>query len=45
MVETQPMRAIYLESTQNKKQERLRDVVSQWLNCPTNLWQDLFFMP
>jgi len=31
--ETQPMGALYLESTENKKQERLREVVSQWLNC------------
>ena len=27
------MRALYLESTYNKKQERLCDVVSHWLNC------------
>jgi len=31
--ETQPMGALYLESTENKKQERLHEVVSQWLNC------------
>ena len=30
MVETQPMRAL---SHKTKKIERLRDVVSQWLNC------------
>ena len=33
MVETQPMRGLYLESTENKKHERLHEVVSQWLNC------------
>ena len=33
MVETQPMRALYLESTLSKEQERLRDVVFQLLNC------------
>ena len=27
------MGALYLESTENKKQERLDDVGSQWLNC------------
>ena len=33
LVETQPMRALYLESISNKKQERLCEVVSQWLTC------------
>ena len=33
LVEKQPMRRLYLERTLNIKQERLREDVSQWLNC------------
>ena len=33
LFETQPMKGLYLERKYNIKQERLCDVVSQWLNC------------